>query len=80
MYGGKCVDCGNTDERVLEFHHRDRTTKNKIAWTYSEKRVKAELDKCELVCANCHNIREWYFYYPEEKLGELAEPGLSRLS
>jgi formate-dependent nitrite reductase cytochrome c552 subunit len=41
----------------LEFHHRDPTQKDfslgHAKMTNFEK-VKSELDKCDLLCANCH--------------------------
>lgn len=56
--GGKCRVCGyNKCNRALEFHHVDPTTKDfSIAWirTNGWKTVKAELDKCVLLCSNCH--------------------------
>lgn len=57
--GGKCQQCGY-DKCVgaLDFHHRDPSEKdfsiaalgNCRAWEV----VKKELDKCDLLCANCH--------------------------
>lgn len=56
--GGKCIVCGyNTCISSLEFHHRDATKKDYIistAWKKDKEIVKIELDKCDLVCANCH--------------------------
>jgi hypothetical protein len=56
--GGKCVNCGYAQcWRSMTFHHLDPTVK---AFTISAKlsyawdRLRAELDKCILVCANCH--------------------------
>lgn len=40
---------------ALEWHHRDPTKKDPSwnrGWNYDK--LKAELDKCDLVCANCH--------------------------
>lgn len=58
-YGGKCVKCGyNKCLEALDFHHRNNVTKLAspsqviMKWTW-EKAVK-ELDKCDLLCANCH--------------------------
>ena len=57
--GGKCEICGY-DKCVgaLEFHHKDPTTKDfgisSKGYTRSWELVKSELDKCVLVCANCH--------------------------
>lgn len=55
--GGKCVVCGyNRCIRSLQFHHLDPSEKdfNLAAVTRKWERVKPELDKCILVCANCH--------------------------
>jgi len=56
--GGSCQHCGyNKCLRALVFHHRDPSEKNFGigSWrTSSWKRIKAELDKCDLLCANCH--------------------------
>lgn len=57
-----CVDCGNSDIRVLEFDHRDRENKTThvsvlITNGYSLNAVKIEVDKCDVRCANCHLIR-----------------------
>lgn len=55
-----CCDCEINDWRVLEFDHKDRETKSfNIAdsTSYSIERIQAEIDKCDIVCANCHNIR-----------------------
>lgn len=55
--GGKCSVCGyGKCISALEFHHRDPTKKDfGISGTNkSFESIKAELDKCMLVCANCH--------------------------
>lgn len=56
--GGKCLCCGfDKCDRSLHFHHRDPLTKeggfNEMR-NWSAKRRKEELDKCDLLCANCH--------------------------
>lgn len=56
--GGKCMDCGSDDERVLVFDHIEKKTCNVARLLgKSWKRIEDELRKCELVCANCHQIR-----------------------
>jgi len=56
--GGKCQKCGY-DKQVpgaYHFHHRDRKLKL-LAFngcTYGFEKQKQEVDKCDLVCANCH--------------------------
>lgn len=57
--GGCCERCGyNKYIGALEFHHLDPTKKDfnvsKKGHCSSWEKVKKELDKCILVCANCH--------------------------
>lgn len=56
--GGSCILCGyNRCLAALDFHHLDRSKKDfKLSDMYSKswKSVLEELDKCVLVCANCH--------------------------
>ena len=56
-----CVDCGETDTRVLEFDHVSGEKRKAISALvqYSRKAVLAEILKCEVVCANCHKRRTW---------------------
>ena len=59
--GGQCVDCGNNDSRVIEFDHVRGQKEGKVIGRMlagSITSVHREADKCELVCANCHRIRE----------------------
>jgi hypothetical protein len=56
--GGRCQRCGyNRCDGALEFHHRDPAEKDfslgHVGTTTFEK-IKAELEKCDLLCANCH--------------------------
>ena len=57
--GGKCQLCGYSKcAQALDFHHLDPSKKDfgisadgiTRAWS----RIKAELDKCVMICANCH--------------------------
>ena len=56
--GGKCEKCGyDKCNSALEFHHLDPTKKDfspsanmNMAWN----KIQNEIDKCILVCANCH--------------------------
>lgn len=53
--GGKCVICGSTKQ--IEFDHIDPKDKSfNIAkmWSYSPSLIKAELEKCQLLCFLCH--------------------------
>jgi hypothetical protein len=58
--GGKCEDCGIIDiPDVFDFHHLDETKKDFSIAKTSKKfdTIKEELDKCVLLCANCHRKR-----------------------
>lgn len=59
--GGKCVDCGleNAKSCVYDFHHIDPTQKDFSISNNSKsfESIKPELDKCILLCANCHRLR-----------------------
>lgn len=54
-----CVDCGNSDIRVLQFDHlRDKKAEvTNMQNRYSMKTLIEEIAKCEIVCCNCHQIR-----------------------
>ena len=59
-----CMDCKNRFPSVcMDFDHRDETQKkfNIAAMIgqggFSLETLKAEIAKCDLVCANCHRIR-----------------------
>ena len=54
--GGKCIVCGyNTCNRSLHFHHRDPSEKDfDFSKIRSWEKTRKELDKCSLVCSNCH--------------------------
>ncbi len=54
-----CADCGESDLIVLEFDHRDSSAKdfaigNANSLNMSLNRVKIEIEKCDVRCANCH--------------------------
>jgi hypothetical protein len=57
--GGKCEICAyNKCKGALEFHHLDPNEKDfgisHKGYTRSWESVKKELDKCIMLCANCH--------------------------
>lgn len=68
--GGKCVRCGyDKCINALQFHHLNPTEKDftlsKSTKPFEE--LKAEVDKCILLCANCH--AEIHY---EENLSDLS--------
>lgn len=57
--GGECEICGyKRCVSALEFHHLDPNEKEfgvgEKGYTRSIETIKKELDKCILVCSNCH--------------------------
>lgn len=55
----QCIDCGNDNFKVLEFDHMQDKSFNiskKIA-SLTFDAIMKEVQKCEVVCANCHRIR-----------------------
>ena len=62
--GSSCLDCGVSYPQspyvIFDFHHRDPSEKE-FSWTkmrlVSSERLQKELDKCDLLCSNCHRIR-----------------------
>lgn len=64
--GGKCCKCGY-DKCLgsLHFHHRDPNQKDFTIGTQKRtdfednQLVKTELDKCDLLCANCHGEQHY---------------------
>ena len=58
--GGKCKRCGGEfHPAVFEFHHKNPAEKEyspSHALQQSWENFKKELDKCDLLCANCHRM------------------------
>ena len=62
--GSKCLDCGvsypNEPYVIFDFHHRDPSQKD-VDWSKlklrTEEKILKELDKCDLLCSNCHRKR-----------------------
>ncbi|MBW9095508.1 hypothetical protein JNB62_17650 [Microbacterium jejuense] len=56
-----CIDCGNSDLRVLDFDHRPGAGKRKDVMSmvkegFSRKKLEDEIAKCDVRCRNCHAI------------------------
>lgn len=58
-YLGNCCSLCGYDRcyAAIDFHHIDRATKEyevSYLWGFSWEKIKSEIDKCILLCANCH--------------------------
>ncbi len=68
--GGKCFDChGVFHEAIYDFHHtnpKQKDTQPSRLFGNRWETLQQELDKCVLLCANCHRLR--HFIGEERKL------------
>jgi len=69
--GGECQKCGyNNHLAALQFHHLDPNEKeftiSSSKHSYSWELIQKELDKCILLCSNCHSIE--HSKYDDENL------------
>lgn len=79
--GGCCASCGyNRCIGALTFHHREPGGKDfgvsAKGYTRSWEKVRAELDKCILLCSNCHaevHAGQLFVERQIEKSGEIGE-------
>lgn len=61
--GVPCADCGGLfPDECMDFDHLPGETKVRnvsalVRGGWSLEKIYAEVEKCELVCANCHRIR-----------------------
>tara|TARA_B110000444_G_scaffold259749_1_gene304497 strand:- start:1174 stop:2250 length:1077 start_codon:yes stop_codon:yes gene_type:complete len=66
-----CIKCGyNRYIGALDFHHRNPSQKEfGIARNQSRfgDKHKRELDKCDLLCKNCHRLEHYYLDNPDER-------------
>ncbi len=67
--GGKCQKCGwHGNQAALQFHHKDSKEKDFTIGNVANKSwdsLKLEMQKCILLCANCHAIEH------STKLGDI---------
>jgi hypothetical protein len=58
-----CLDCKlEWPSYVMEFHHRDPKLKvaslGRLLYNSGRDKILEEIEKCDLLCSNCHRIRE----------------------
>lgn len=61
-----CAVCGEKRHWVLDLHHRDGkekedTVSNMLRKNVSWEKIQEELDRCEVLCANCH--RDYHYQH-----------------
>ena len=55
-----CADCGQKfPHYIMEFDHIRGKREEKISDSQGISAILKEIEKCDLVCANCHCTREW---------------------
>lgn len=61
MSDKSCSKCGYSDRRALVWHHIDPSSKKAGVYSFISKcsawdTILKEIEKCECLCHNCHNI------------------------
>jgi hypothetical protein len=56
-----CVTCGYNHPAALDFHHVEQKRSNRkvhelVSDGHTKKRILEEIDKCVVLCSNCHRI------------------------
>lgn len=60
----KCEICGECHPACIDFHHKDSSKKDfeiskAVAKGFTKERVLEEIEKCQILCANCHRKLHW---------------------
>lgn len=61
---GECERCGATHPGCLEFHHpvaeeKQFSVSQMVYRGHSVRNIRAEIDRCVVLCANCHRKEHW---------------------
>ena len=73
-----CVDCGGRHPAILQFHHLNAEEKmfniaDAVRNGTSLDRIKKEIEKCIVLCANCHAIRHYNMRNKQQNSPGIAE-------
>lgn len=58
----KCIKCGESHPATIDFHHtktKESGISKLVSYGYSIEKIKKELEKCEILCSNCHRKEHW---------------------
>ena len=63
-----CNRCGEKRIPTIEFHHenseeKEHNVSRMLQGNYGLETVKKEIDKCEVICANCHRVEHYQDTY-----------------
>lgn len=73
--GKHCKYCLEDHPAALDYHHRDPRTKQfslREAAHHPVAEILAEIEKCDLVCSNCH--RKYHYAESHRKITLLGTP------
>ena len=73
-----CIDCGERHPAVLQFHHLNSEDKmfnigEAVRKGFGPNKIKKEIEKCVVLCANCHIIRHFNMRNKKQTSPEIAE-------
>lgn len=71
-----CKICGNNNIYCLDFHHKPNSSKkntvsNLVKQGYSLDIIKQEIEKCDIICSNCHRTKHYTGKYIRNKKGKI---------
>lgn len=59
----KCIICNENHPATIDFHHnqgeKEHGISKMVAEGYSIERIKKEINKCEVLCSNCHRKKHF---------------------
>ncbi|MCA9900172.1 MAG: HNH endonuclease [Ardenticatenaceae bacterium] len=66
-----CIECGEADPAVLEFDHVRGEKRSEVTKLmrdgYTLKIIQAEIEKCVVLCANCHKRKTYKDSWRDQK-------------
>ena len=60
----RCSKCNENHPSTIDFHHKRESEKEMsiskmVSEGYSKERIKKEIEKCQILCSNCHRKLHW---------------------
>jgi hypothetical protein len=74
-----CISCGISHPAVLQFHHRNRAEKSfaiadVVRRANSLKQIMNDIEKCDVLCVNCHAKLHWREIHQIDGWEEIVGP------